>query len=303
MNRFFQEIRLWVTAIRFYAHSGSLLPVALGSVYAWYVTEQFYWGRFLLALLAAALYHAGCNLINDYYDDITGRDRPGTYGGSGVLQRGEMSRRKMIAGIVVLFLLGSLVGLWLAWVSGPIILWLGLLGLLASIYYSVSKYSAKATALGEPVVFLVMGVAMTIGGYVVQTGTVTWPVVWISLPMSFLVTAILTANNIRDLADDRDSGIKTIAILFGTDRSRRVFDAIVFASYPIALLLVWARLAPWAILIVFLTLPMAFKLHRLVWRYRGEKHEELKDAPAETAKLHMAYNVLMSAGIWVGHWV
>ncbi len=303
MKRAWAEILLWVRAIRFYAHSASILPVVLGSLYAWQVTGEFHVGRFLLALLASMLYHAGCNLTNDYYDVKYGMDRPGTYGGSGVLLRGEMIPQKMMSGIVALFAFGTVVGLWLVALCGTVILWLGVVGLLAAVFYTASRFSAKANALGEPLVFLMMGVAMTAGGYAVQTGEITWPVVWISLPISFLVTAILTANNIRDLADDRVSGIKTIPLLLGAIPSRMFFSSLLFASYPVVVVLAWARLAPWHILLAWLTLPMAVKLHRLFWAFRGEKHEELKDTPAETAKLHMAFNTLMCLGLWLGRWL
>jgi 1,4-dihydroxy-2-naphthoate octaprenyltransferase len=298
-----EKVHLWIVAVRLYSITASVLPVVLGSAYAWYVTGQFHGGLFTLALLAGVFYHVACNLTNDYYDYKYGLDRPGTYGGSGVLVNGSMSPQTMLKGTIVLFVLGTLIGLYLVWKCGLIILWLGIIGLLASIFYTASKLSAKMNAWGELLVFLMMGVAMTVGGYAVQTGTASWSVVWISLPLSFLVMAILTANNIRDLADDRASHIRTIPILLGGQSSRAFFDVILFAAYPLSLILVLMKLAPWPVLLVFITFPMAIKLHRLFRSHRVDKHEELKDTPAETAKLHLAFNVLMSVGILAGRWI
>ena len=302
MSTLLKEIKLWIKAIRFYAHSASMLPVVIGAAYAWVVTEQFYWGRFWISLLAAILYQSGCNLINDYYDTKYGLDREDTYGGSKVLLRGEMSYRKMMTGIVILLILGTLLGLWLLQYGGWILLALGVGGLLSLIFYTASRKNAKYNAMGEPLVFVSMGVAMTLGGYVVQTGTVTWNAVWISLPISFLVTAILQANDMRDLADDRASGIVTISILVGPDGARRFYDMLLFSPFIALPLLVIARIAPWPILIALATLPLAIKIHREIWRYRGEKQVELRDAPVIASMLHMGFNVLMSAGLVAGPW-
>ncbi|MFH0879603.1 MAG: prenyltransferase [Lentisphaerota bacterium] len=294
------EFKLWIRAIRFYTHTASVLPVVVGSSYAWLVTGRFRWDVFLAAMVAGALYQSGCNLINDFFDFKYGLDREGTYGGSGVLPRKEMTPRKMAAGIVVLLALGSLLGLWLAWTCGWIILWLGLGGLFSLVFYTATPHSAKYSALGEPLVFLSMGVAMTLGGYAIQTGDISWNAVWISLPLSFLVTAILQANDMRDLADDRLGGIKTISIGVGPLGARAFYSALIFGAFISMAALVWSGIAPWPVLLSFLTLPMAIQIHRTIWRHRGEKEFALKDAPVEAAKLHLAFNTLMVIGLVLG---
>ena len=84
----------WAMAFRAYAYPASIVPVVLGGIYAYFAAGHFHWLAFVLSLLAGMLYHTACNLINDYYDYKHGVDRPGTYGGSGVLVSGQLSRAR-----------------------------------------------------------------------------------------------------------------------------------------------------------------------------------------------------------------
>ena len=53
--------------------------------------------------------------------------------------------------------------------------------------------------LGEPIVFLFMGPVMVMGSYFVQVEELTRTAFLVSLPVAFIVTAILHCNNLRDI--------------------------------------------------------------------------------------------------------
>lgn len=304
-----ERVRLWVVAVRAYAYPASVVPVVLGCAYAWLVTGRFHWGLFLLALLAGTLYHTGCNLINDYYDFKHKVDREGTYGGSGVLLAGKMSPREILAGAYVCLALGTSIGLYFvyyfsaAYLLGWPILLLGVAGLLGAVFYTTTPLSAKYAALGEPLVFLMMGVGMVQGGYFIQAATLSWNAVWISLPVGFIVTAILQANDTRDIADDRQAGIRTLAILLGPTGARALLSILLFAPYVTVLLLALLKVAPYSVLLPWLTLPLALQLHQLHWRERAERSGKLRHTPEKTAKLHLAFGLLLSLGVVLGRWL
>ena len=302
-SSFYARVRLWCIAVRAYAYPASVVPILLGSVYAWFVTGMFYWGNFILALIAGMLYHTGCNLINDYYDFKSGVDREETFGGSGVLLSGEMAPREIAIGASVCLIAGSLIGIYFVLLYGLQILAIGVAGLLGAVFYTATKFSAKYNALGEPLVFAMMGVGMVAGGYVVQTGSLGWNAVWVSLPAAFLVAAILQANDTRDIADDRESGIKTIATLLGPAGARSFFSFLVFSSYVSLGILALTGVVPWTALAAVVSLPMALSLHRLFRTFCVEKHERLTFAPHRTAQLHLIFGLLMSFGIIAGRWL
>ena len=310
---FGERVKLWSVAVRAFSFPASIVPVILGSAYAFYdfrrveTSGSFSWYLFALALIAGMLYHIGCNLINDYYDYRHGLDREGAFGGSGVLVSNAMSPKEVLGGAVTTLALGSLVGLLLVWqlhLRGIAFGWplvaIGVIGLIGSVWYTSGKASAKYNALGSPLVFLLMGPGMVLGAYIVQTGEFSLNALLASLPVGFLVAAILQANDTRDIVDDRSAGIHTVATLLGPSGARRYYSTLVFAPYISLVLLYVAGVLPVWCLGALITLPLALQLHGLFQKVRDEKSELLHPTIENTAKLHMGFGLLMTIGLIVG---
>jgi 1,4-dihydroxy-2-naphthoate octaprenyltransferase len=303
--------KLWGAAVRAYSFPASIVPVLLGSVYAWYARGTFNWLLFIETLIAAMLYHVGSNLVNDYFDYKHGVDREGTFGGSGMLTSGTMTPAQFMQGIVVSLGGGTLLGLLITWQlytqygekAALSLLVVGAAGLLGTIWYTAGKGSAKYNALGEPLVFLMFGFGYVLGAYLVQTGELSWAAALVSIPVGFLVTAILQANDTRDIADDTAGGIRTQSIALGPTGARAYYSALLFGAYVSLIPLSLAKLVPWTALLPLLTLPLALGLHKLFWTVRDLRSEQLMGSVENTAKLHMAFGMLYSIGIIVGGWL
>ena len=298
-----QRARTWLRAVRAYSYPASLVPVIVGAVLAWFETGRFDVPLFLLSLVAGVLFHTGCNLINDVYDYRHGVDRDGTLGGSGVLVDGSLSSRQVLTAAWVSLAAGTALGLYFVVLHGWPMLALGIAGLLGAVFYTATPGSAKYHALGEPLVFVMMGTGMVVGGYLVQTGEITWTSVAVSLPVGFVVTAILQANDTRDIVDDRRAGITTLAILTGPTGSRAVYSSLLLGAYASVVALVVSGLLPWSALAPLLTLPPAWSLHRTFWRHRGEEGGPLVGTVERTARLHLLFGLLYAAGITCGGWL
>lgn len=308
---FLKSPGFWALAVRAYAFPATITPILLAGAYSYYVDGHFHWLIFGLSLVAGLAYHIGCNLVNDYYDFRHGIDRPGTYGGSGVLVAGQLKPAEVLKVAWGSFAVGSLLGLYFIWylnqaygqqaaVSMALI---GALGLFSAVFYTATPLSAKYNALGEPLVFLMFGPGYVLGAYLLQTGQLSWNAVWVSIPVGFIVTAILQANDTRDLADDRAAKIRTASILLGPSGARAFQSVLYFGSYISLLALAVARIVPWTALIALLTFPLALQLHKLFWSVREEKSEKLLGTVENTAKLHMAFGLLMSLGVLIGAWI
>ena len=318
--------KLWGVAVRAYSFPASIVPIALGTAYAWYATGKFSLLLLLLTIAAGVLYHVAVNLLNDYYDFAKGVDRPGTFGGSGVLTAGTMTPRQVANGAYTCVAIGTLIGLFFVWrlstlgggpynMGWPILL-IGIIGLFGVLWYTSGSGSAKYNALGNPLVFLMFGPGYVLGTYVIQAqptaaGQLLNPLL-VSIPVGFLVAAILHANDTRDIADDRLAGIKTIAILQGKEAARSFYSFELFAPYVLVVLYAVAghfllsakpALLPWTGLLPLLTLPLAMPLHKLFQTVREERHEALMPTVENTAKLHMAFGMLLTIGTIIGHWV
>ena len=142
--------------------------------------------------------------------------------------------------------------------------------------------------------FIFKGPVMVVGSYYVQAQHVTLPVVMASLPVGFLVAAILHANNLRDLDIDRAFGKRTLATLLGRKGARMEYYVLVGGTYVSLLLIVLLGFAPWWTLISFLTLPMALRVMQIA-RDETEPHA-LQPVLRLTGKLHMRFGLLLVAG-------
>lgn len=290
------SVQLWLKAVRPYAYSASLVPVAIGGLHARYSGAEFSGTRLGVSLAAGLLVHTAANLWNDYYDFKGGVDRPGGGTGSGVLVAGELTPAQCFRGAVVCAVLAGLAGLWLVGQVGWSLFWLGLAGLAGAWAYSAGPLSPKHRALGEVWVFLLMGAGMTLGGQMAQTGRFSWGALAVGVPAALLMTLILYTNNLRDLKSDREAGLHTLPMRFKPLEAKLLAGLFLLAPYGLVLALVASHHLPWPALAAGLTLPPALRWYREVWRGPVlEKHV------VGIALLHLVFGLLFAAGLALGH--
>lgn len=289
------SVRLWAKAVRPYAYSASIVPVAIGGLYARLADGEFSRLRFGVSLAAGVLMHTAANLWNDYYDFKHGVDREGGGIGSGVLVLGEMSPARCFRGASVCAALAALLGVGLAWRAGWGLLLLGAAGLFGAVAYAAGPLSPKHRALGEVWLFLLMGVGMTLGGHMAQTGRFSWGAVAAGLPAALLMTLLLYANNLRDVRSDRDVGLHTLPMLFAPTEAKALAMVFLAAPYLLTGLMAGTRQLPAAVQGSFLTLPLAVQWALRLWKDPAAERNVLG-----MARLHLAFGLLFAAGLWMG---
>lgn len=291
-----KTLQLWLKAVRPYAYSASLVPVAIGGLHARLGSENFSGLRWGVSMAAGLLLHTAANLWNDYYDFQGGVDRLGGGQGSGVLVNGEMTPARCFHAAAICAALAALAGLWLATEVGWGLLWLALFGLAGALVYSAGPRSPKHHALGEVWVFLLMGVGMTLGGHMAQTGRFSWSAVAAGMPAALLTTLILYTNNLRDLRSDREAGLRTLPMLFTPIAAKLIAGLLLAVAYGLVLLLAASQQLPSATLAAWLTLPAAILWARAVWIGPvAEKHV------VGMSLLHLLFGLLFAGGLWFGH--
>ena len=252
-------------ATRAYSFPASVVPVLLGAALAASGDagpRVFHAGAFLLTLLGALLAHFGANVLNDYFDFAYGVDTRPEHG-SGVLTSGLLSKRQMLAFGVGLMAGAALCGLALLPGRTGVIVPLALLGLGCAVLYPALL---KRYGLGDLLIILAFGVGLTVGTYGVQEGALSarqWGLVsLVSLPVCLLVDAILHANNLRDSADDRLAGVRTLATLLSPAAGRRLQQFLVFGPVLLSVLGVAVGLLPLWSLATLLALPVLLRAYR-----------------------------------------
>ena len=113
-------------------------------------------------------------------------------------------------------------------------------------------------------------------------------------PVGMLVTAILVANNYRDIDTDRAAGKRTIEVMMGRERSRLLFAILVYGAYPLIVLFATAGWTPTATLFAGFLAPFAVVPVRIV--YAKTEGLALIRALKLTAQLHLWTGLVLAAG-------
>lgn len=249
----------------------------------------------MLALVGAVLLHAFVNWFNDYWDYVVGVDRVGvgtTIYRPHALIEGVMEPRRLLTLGFSLAAVSTLIGLYIALNGRPLVLPIGVAGLLVGFLYSLPRVGFKYNALGEPAVFIVFGPLMFLGSFYAATGSLDLRALVTSAPLGMLITAVLLANNIRDVESDSKSGIKTLAIILGPRGSTILYSTLMLGSIAYTLTLIALRALPITSIITILILPQVANLTRV--SLRGEIPV---DFDPRTARIVVLYSVLLIASL------
>ena len=292
------NVRTWITALRPVSFTASVIPVLVGTAIA--AQDAFDAPLFVLALVGSVAIHAGTNLVNDYFDHVKGTDNEDSLGQSGVIQRGLLAPGTVLVGGVAAFGIGAVVGLTITAMTGWPVLALGIASVLAGYFYTASPFSLAYRGLGEVVVFVFMGPVIVMGAYYVQTEAFAWEAFVASLPIGLLVAAILHANNVRDIENDRRNHKWTLAALAGRPVADYEFSALTLGAYVVVVAMIVAGAAPWPVLITLVTLPLALRLVRLEMATTSSR--KLNLVLAQTAGLHMLFGALLAFGFAIAVW-
>jgi 1,4-dihydroxy-2-naphthoate octaprenyltransferase len=232
------------------------------------------WVYFGVALLGLLLAHAANNMINDYFDLEQGIDEEGyirsQYAPHPVLS-GLISKTGLMIGIAVVNLLDLAILLYLTEARGWPVPAFALLGLFISVFYVAPPLKLKQRGLGEPGVFLVWAPLMVGGTYYVTTGEFAPWVLVASMPYGLLVTAVLMGKHVDKHDADRDKGIRTLPVILGVERSLFLTQELVVAFFAMVLCLVLlGTLGAW-VLLVFLAVPRAWEVLKVLGRPRPDE--------------------------------
>jgi len=254
------SVKVWIRAARLVACGASIVPVGIGGLLARAEGGAFSWARWGVAVASGLLLHTAANLWNDYFDFVGGVDRADGAIGSGVLVHGELTPTAVWRAAWGCAIAAGLGGVWLAMQVGWGLLALGVAGVLGAVAYCAGARSPKRRGLGEQWVFLWMGLGMTEGGYLAQTGRFSWSACVAGAVLGIPVALLLFVANARDLDVDREAGVHTLAHwVDGRGRNALAVVAVGMLSAAFALLAAFGAtgLLPRGMLAGLLGVPVA----------------------------------------------
>jgi len=290
-----QTLQVWWLAIRPKTLPAAAAPVVIGTAAA-FLEGGFQWLPALAALIGALCLQIGANLANDVFDFKRGTDAGERLGPLRVTQAGLLSPGAVLAGMWVVFGIAAFMGLYLAFIAGWAVIWMGLACILAALAYTGGPLPFGYYGLGDLVVFLFFGPLAVCGTYFVQAGRVSTLAAWSSIPVGLLIVAILVVNNLRDIESDRGTGKRTLAVRIGVPGTRREYAACVVGAYLVTLGVALAGVSPAWVVLSGLSLPLAIRMIAMVNRESGRP---LNQALAGTGRLTLVFALLYSAGLVV----
>ena len=288
--------KIWVKTARPFSLTASVSPVLVGTAVAAY-DGTFHIVNFLVTLCSSLFLQIGANYFNEYFDHRYGLDTPESLGSSTVIFRHEMTAAQVLAGAVISFGIAAALGLLLLYLVGPAILLFGVAGMAIAYFYSARPFQFATRGLGDPLVYIAMGFLMTWGAYYVQIPRWSWLAFAASVPVGFLVTAILNMNNTRDYQDDLAVQKRTLPVRFGQVFGQRFHAFLLVGSYVAVTLFVLVRLLPLYSLAVWITFPLAFSNMQSVLMATDRKAFAI--GIKRTATLHLQFAVMLALGIGV----
>ena len=286
----------------------------------------------VLTLIVGLSLQLGCNFANDYSDGVRGTDAhrvgPMRLVGSGAARPAAVKRAAWLA-----FGVAALAGLAaVAWGSGlvaaladwpgasalvtpGVLLLIGAACVVAAWFYTGGQRPYGYAGLGEVFVFIFFGLVAVLGTVFLLAPTVcvagsptstacqgcSRAVAWVpglitGVVMGWLATAILVANNLRDLDSDRAAGKFTLPVKLGERWSRRLYAGLVIAA-GVGLVVLAAVTTWWALLallgVALLAAPVAQVL-------RGATGPALIGVLKATGLAELATAVLLVAGLGIG---
>ena len=272
------EKYLFRQALRPFSFSVALI-VCLTGILAANAVEQINLFIAVLILAAGLLLQAGVNLINDYSDLSFLAVKKDA-------QSCKRIRQNFRFGLICL-LVAAVIGLFLIYRSGWVLLLYAVIGILGALGYTLEPVNYKRRGLAVFLVFWLMGVLMVTGSYYILTLQLNYEIFLISVPVSIYTSLLLLSNEIRDYESDSDVGIKTLSVRIGYERAEKLYLILLAAVYVSALSVSFLTTLTHAWLVVF-SLPVAL----LPIKYIPSAPEDRKPVTPLTGKSFLLFGVL-----------
>jgi 1,4-dihydroxy-2-naphthoate polyprenyltransferase len=283
----------WGAAVRPRTLSAAVVPVAVGTAVAARAGHARP-GVALAALATAVLLQVGTNLVNDWGDFRRGADGPDRLGPRRAVQSGWLTPAEVLAGAAIAFVAAASIGGWLVARGGWPIAAIGIGSLVAAVAYTAGPFPLAYHGLGEAFVFLFFGPLAVCGTELVQAGQASRLGLLASLPVGCLAAGILLVNNVRDVDGDRRAGKRTLVVRLGRRAGRALYAGAVGLAFLGATALA-AWLSDPVVLLPWLAAPLAAAPLGAVVRHTDGP--ALNAALAATARLHLAFGLLLAAGL------
>lgn len=287
------SVAQWIEGARPRTLPNAIAPVIAGTGAAAALHAAVWW-KALLALVVAVALIIGVNYANDYSDGIRGTDDVRA-GPLRLVGSRLAAPRSVLSAAIVSLAVAAVAGVVLALFSAPWLIAIGAVCIAGAWLYTGGSKPYGYLGLGEVAVFVFFGLIAVLGTQYTQALRLNW-VGWVTaVAMGSLSSAVLVANNLRDIPTDKDSGKITLAVRLGDSRTRRLYEALLVVTLFMTLALVFAT--PWC-LVALIATPLAVRAAGPV--QRGRTGAELIPVLRDTGLTMLVWSVAAALALTLG---
>lgn len=285
-------------AVRPWSFPASAMPVIVTTAFLFWRGYDISWGFAIWALLNIIVFHAAGNTWSDYFDFKKKVDADDTFGAK-TLTTGMFDPKEIKTLALTLTAVAVAGGLALMALTGLPLLWIGLGGVLCTLFYPYLKFNA----LGDLVILLAYAFLPTLGTSFVAAGEVIPSVLIIALPLGLITDGILHSNNTRDMATDARAGIKTMAMALGTKSSAILYGfEMLFPFLWIGVCSIAGFMPIWTVA-AFMTLPVAIACVQTMKNSVSAGSQLIADLDVRTANLQLMFSFLLTVAFVVARFI
>ncbi len=283
------KIFLWVNSLKAYALIASVVPVLILFVIARANGALIGFVDLLLMLIGVLSVHLATHFVNEYHFYKKGIDSTNKLSTSMVLANGLLKTKQIIPLIILLYGISGFVTTYFVLYSSFNLVWFVLLGLAGSYYYTAGKNPLKHVALGEFMLFFLLGPLVFLAIYFAFSAEISFRAFLFSIPIGLQITAIFTANNIKNM---NAANSKELLVVRGIEKAKRLYYAELLFPYFFLFFLVIIRVNHISLLIVFLSIMRTVKL---IIKMQNDNLSE--SIAQETAQVQMFFSTLLLLGL------
>ena len=252
----------------------------------------------IVTVALALLVHAAVNVLNDYFDALSGTDALNTTrvypftGGSRFIQNGLFTPQQTAQFGYGLLFLAMLGGLWLVAEAGAGLLLIGGVGVFLGWAYSAPPLSLNSRGLGGLCVWMGF-LGLVIGADFVQRGSFSWQPVFVGFSYALLVTNLLFINQFPDCNADDLAGKRHWVVRLSPATAVRIYPILVLFAFAWSVVMVYLQKLPAITLLAALPLLLALRATLLLQQHYAEP-EKLRPAIQLTLLAMLSHAFLLT---------
>jgi len=280
----------WIEGARPRTLPNAIAPVIAGTGAAAWLHSAVWW-KALLALVVSLALIVGVNYANDYSDGIRGTDDERA-GPLRLVGSKVAAPRAVLTAAGVSLAVAAVAGLTLAMLSAPWLIVVGALCLLGAWFYTGGSRPYGYAGFGEVAVFVFFGLVAVLGTQYTQALRVDGVGATLAVATGALSSAVLVANNLRDIPTDAVAGKVTLAVRLGDTRTRVLYQSLLALAGVLTIALM--RATPWCA-IGLLAAPLALRAAGPV--RRGQGGRDLIPVLRDTGLTMLVWSVAVAAAL------